>query len=327
MTNLHKQSEQYFQKLQDIIIAAFEDIEQQFTPPLQPDQKMACFRKKSWVRDLVSEENQDKNKNKSHDGGGDVVTTDHDEPGIKSSGGGTMAIMEGRVFEKVGVNFSSVQGKFSKTMQKSVKGADQDPSFKATGISLVAHFTSPHIPAIHMNLRHIATTKDWFGGGIDMTPVFENQADTNQFHHDLKTICDRHDPKYYPEFKAWCDRYFYLPHRQEARGIGGIFFDHLGGDIPEGSQNPEHIQQKAKDFMFVQDVGDHFLSLILPLIKRDAMIPWNEEQRQQQLLKRGRYVEFNLLYDRGTQFGLKTGGNVEAILMSMPPLASWKPSV
>jgi coproporphyrinogen III oxidase len=222
-----------------------------------------------------------------------------------------MALLAGPVFEKAGVNVSTVWGSFSPEMQAQIPGAAENPAFWASGISVVIHPRSPHVPAIHMNTRHIITSFAWFGGGIDLTPVFPKEADTAYFHENLKKVCDAFHPTYYPHFKQWADTYFYLPHRQEARGIGGIFYDHLNSG------------EWAADFAFNQAVGEQFLSLYEALVVRHLPTPWSEAEKEAQRRKRGRYVEFNLLYDRGTQFGLRTGGNTEAILMSLPPEVAW----
>jgi len=266
----------WFTSLRDQICAAFEDLEGRLEGSGLPPGR---FERKEWQRE--------------------------------GGGGGVMSIMRGRVFEKVGVNISTVYGSFTPDFAARVPGAEQNPSFWASGISLVAHMCSPRVPAVHMNTRHVVTTTQWFGGGTDLTPMIPNKSDAALFHGALKETCDEHDGDYYPRFKKWCDEYFHLPHRDEPRGIGGIFYDYLNtGDW-------------QADFAFTQDVGRTFLDIYPELVAAHMPESWSNEEREQQLVKRGRYVEFNLLHDRGTQFGLKTGGNVEAILMSMPPEAKW----
>ena len=219
--------------------------------------------------------------------------------------------MKGRIFEKVGVNISTVYGNFSKEFRNQIPGCEKSPKFWASGISIVAHLHSPHITAVHFNTRHIITSKSWFGGGTDITPTFNDKKNINFFHNSLKKSCDHHNKKYYPKFKKWCDEYFYLKHRKETRGAGGIFFDYLDTNNWE------------KDFDFIKDIGECFLKNYPIIIKNNINKTWTKYDREKLLIKRGRYAEFNLLYDRGTKFGLKTDGNIEAILMSMPPKAKW----
>jgi coproporphyrinogen III oxidase len=269
----------WFAQLRDRICAAFEAIED----ALDPGSPGGRFARSAW-----------------------------DRPG---GGGGVMSVMHGRVFEKVGVNISTVSGVFTPEFAKQMQGAEENAAFWASGISLVAHLRSPRVPAVHMNTRMIVTAKGWFGGGGDLTPLQpgtpEAAEDAAFFHAAYKAACDRHDAEYYPKFKKWCDEYFYLPHRDEPRGAGGIFYDH------------HHSGSAEDDFAFTRDVGEAFLAAYPAIVKRRMFEPWTPEEREAQLVRRGRYVEFNLLYDRGTTFGLKTGGNVEAILMSLPPEVKW----
>jgi coproporphyrinogen III oxidase len=227
-----------------------------------------------------------------------------------SHGGGVRGQMNGRVFEKVGVNVSTVAGRFSPDFAASIPGTEVDPSFFATGISLVAHMANPHVPAVHMNCRFLTTQKRWFGGGADLNPALPCQDDTDAFHARLHEACAVHDPEYYDRFAKWADEYFWIPHRNRARGVGGIFFDRLDGSF-------------AEDFAFTRDVGEAFLDIFPAIVRQRMHQPFTDADMEALLEFRGRYVEFNLLYDRGTLFGLKTGGNIDAILMSLPPLARW----
>ncbi len=230
----------------------------------------------------------------------------------KDEGGGEYRILkDGKIFDKVGVNFSKVYGKFPKKFQQNIPGAQKDPRFWASGISVVMHMKNPLIPAMHFNTRYICTTFDWFGGGIDVTPSKKDNKEKEQFHKTLRDMCNRHDKNYYKKYKKWCDEYFYLPHRKEPRGIGGIFFDYKKNNF-------------EKNFKFVRDVGITFETIFQRIINKKIKKKWTSKDKENQYIKRGRYAEFNLLYDRGTKFGLQTGGNVEGILMSLPPHAKWK---
>jgi len=242
---------------------------------------------------------------------------DREDPGGEPGGGGVRGQMAGKVFEKVGVNVSTVHGRFSDEFAGSIPGAEDDPSFFATGISLVAHMANPHVPAVHMNTRFLTTTKRWFGGGADLNPAIPYDEDTEAFHARLRAACAAHDPTFYPRFSKWAEDYFWLPHRHVARGVGGIFYDRLECAAPgHGATFDEH-------FAFTREVGEAFLDIFPQIVRRRMDTPFTEADRERLLEFRGRYVEFNLLYDRGTLFGLKTGGNIDAILMSLPPLAKW----
>ncbi len=232
------------------------------------------------------------------------------DPDGKPGGGGTRGLMKGKVFEKVGVNVSTVGGSFNPDFARTILGAEENPNFFATGISLVAHMANPHVPAVHMNTRFLCTTRRWFGGGADLNPPIPYEEDTAEFHARLRAACAAHDQTYYDRFSKWADDYFFIPHRGVHRGVGGIFFDHLEGHFDA-------------NFAFTRDVGEAFLDIFPRLVRKRMDSVFDEADRQRQLEWRGRYAEFNLIYDRGTLFGLKTGGNVDAILMSLPPLATW----
>lgn len=278
MANHKELASQWFEALRDQVCSAYEKIESEYAKinNLTP----AKFKKKNWQRE--------------------------------GGGGGQISLMKGHVFEKVGVNISAVYGKFTENFGKQIPGTEKDQSFFATGISSVAHMCSPLVPAMHFNTRYIETSKSWFGGGGDLTPIIIDENETAKFHSALKEACDLHDTKYYPEFKKACDEYFYLKHRNEKRGVGGIFYDYLNSGSFED------------DFTFTKSVGKAIYSTYLEIVRAKMLLPWSAEQRELQLIKRGRYVEFNLLYDRGTSFGLATGGNIEAIFMSMPPEVKWE---
>jgi coproporphyrinogen III oxidase len=259
------------------------------------------------LQDMICFEIEEIEKNKKK-----FISNHWEKNKKKDEGGGEYRILEnGKVFEKVGVNFSEVYGKFSKEFSKKIPGTSADPSFWASGISIVMHMENPHVPAMHFNTRYIYTSHGWFGGGMDVTPCIKDKKLERWFHAELKKSCDKHNRSYYKKYKKWCDKYFYLPHRNEPRGIGGIFFDYKKDDW-------------EKDFSFVREVGTNFKKTFKEIILKKNKIKWTKKDKETQYQKRGRYVEFNLLYDRGTKFGLQTKGNVDAILMSLPPLAKWK---
>jgi coproporphyrinogen III oxidase len=262
------------------------------------------------LRDLICAEFEAIEREAGSDAAFDYLAWDRTDPDGSPGGGGVRGVMKGKVFEKVGVNVSTVGGNFEGDFAKTIHGAAENPRFFATGISLVAHMANPHVPAVHMNTRFLATTKRWFGGGADLNPPLPRDADTADFHARLKAACDPHGADYYERYKKWADDYFYIPHRKVHRGVGGIFYDHLEGDF-------------AANFAFTQDVGRAFLDVYPTIVRRRMAEPFTPEQIAQRNVWRGRYAEFNLVYDRGTLFGLKTGGNVDAILMSLPPVAEW----
>ncbi|MCR5871543.1 MULTISPECIES: oxygen-dependent coproporphyrinogen oxidase [unclassified Sphingomonas] len=280
---------------------------------LDPQQQRA----RAWfeeLRDAISAEFESIEREAGSDAAFDYIAWDRVDPSGEPGGGGVRGVMKGKVFEKVGVNVSTVGGTFEGDFAKSIHGAGEDPRFFATGISLVAHMANPHVPAVHMNTRFLVTTKRWFGGGADLNPPIPYDEDTVDFHARLQAACDTHDTAHYPRFKAWADDYFYIPHRNVHRGVGGIFYDHLDSE--------DNATWEA-NFAFTRDVGRAFLDIYPAIVRRRMATPFTDADKVQQLEWRGRYAEFNLVYDRGTLFGLKTGGNIDAILMSLPPLAKW----
>jgi len=267
------------------------------------------------LRDRICAEFEAIEREAGSDAGFQYDSWNREEEGNADPGGGTRGLMKGKVFEKVGVNVSTVRGNFAKEFAATINGASADsPGFTATGISLVAHMANPHVPAVHMNTRFLTTGKAWFGGGADLNPPIPYAEDTDEFHACFRAACAAHNPTYYERFKKWADDYFYIPHRKVHRGVGGIFYDHI--ELNNESDFDRH-------FAFTQDVGRAFLDIFPELVRKRMGTEWSADDKQRQLEWRGRYAEFNLVYDRGTTFGLKTGGNVDAILMSLPPEAKW----
>lgn len=278
------------------------------------DQQQAAQTWFKELRDKICAEFEKIEAESGSDATFDYNPWDRQNPDGSPGGGGMQGLMKGKIFEKVGVNISTVDGVFSDEFAGQINGAKDDPRFFATGVSLVAHMANPHVPNVHMNTRFLSTTKRWFGGGADLNPAIAYDEDTEEFHARLRSACAPHNPEYYPRFKKWADDYFYIPHRKVHRGVGGIFYDHL-----ELDKEPDF----DRHFAFTQDVGRAFLDIFPKLVRKRMGMEWSDEDKQQQLVWRGRYAEFNLVYDRGTAFGLKTGGNVDAILMSLPPEAKW----